>query len=631
MAGVLIRMKLTVLRHTIAGPRATWMLTGGLVGLALAAGTIALATADAAPGTVLDLLAVTFAIWAFGWMLGPAFGGDPVLRAEQFALEPVPRTRLALGLLGAAFVGVTTAVTLVAFTALIVYAARFGVLPVIVSVPGLVLQLTLVVLLSRLAGRFFGALSRSRSGAAVTALITATMMVLSQSGWVVFIALDVVLETGFSPTFSLVVRLLPSSWAVLAVEASARGDWLWTLLPLAGLAVLVVLLVLFWGRLLGPRRLARPVVRGSSAQAAARRADRGPVSAVYVKEVRTWLRDPLRVQSLVVAPAFAILSGLLPLLFDATAFLPFVGAITALMASVTCANLYGQDGTALWLTLLLPGTETADVRGRQLAWLTLFGPLSIALTVLGVLLHGDPALWPWALAATFSLLGGGGGLLLVVAIDQLVPGPDPHKNKNSPLDHGDVTGQAFVMLLLALSVATPALGTVLAGELLDQPLLVWAGVPVGLFVGALSYWLLGAAAVKKLIARGPELLYLMRAGKEHEGQVGAETAVLKAMPRHRRGLLWTSFFIGCIALFPQGLVPLGMKLSGDIAKVWFFPLYLPDGLQWPAIALMLVLGLAAFALSGWVYLTETRRLREKLARKAAERAERVAAEAVPVG
>ncbi|GAA2962032.1 hypothetical protein [Actinokineospora diospyrosa] len=617
MAGVLIRMKLAVLRHTIAGPKATWMLTGGLVGLAIAAGTIALATADAAPGTVADLLAVTFAIWAFGWMLGPAFGGDPVLRAEQFALEPVPRTRLALGLLGAAFVGVTTAVTLVAFTALVVYAARLGILSVVVSIPALVLQLTLVVLLSRLAARFFGALARSRAGAAVTAVITATMMVLSQSGWVVFIALDVVLETGFSRTTSLVIRALPSSWGVIAVEAAARKDWLWVVGPLVALAGLVVLLVLLWGRVLGPQRLARPVVRGSSAARAAKWTDRGPTAAVYVKEVRTWLRDPLRVQSLVVAPAFALLSGLLPLMFDSTALLPFVGAITALMAATVSSNLYGQDGTALWLTLMTPGTELADVRGRQLAWLTWFGPLSIVLTVVGTAIHGS--LWPWAIASTTAILGGGAGLLLLTAVDQLVPGPDPHRNKNSPLDHGDTTGPAFVALLLVLTAATPALCVVLAGDLLDMPLLMWAGGPAGVLTGLVAYWILGGLAAKRLAERGPELLYLMRAGKEHEAALSAETSVIKAMPRHRRGLLWTSFFIGCLATFPQGLVPLGMKLSGEIERVWFLALYLPEGLQWPVIALMLLIGLSAFALASWVYLTESRKLKAKLERKAAER------------
>nr|WP_207386615.1 hypothetical protein [Protofrankia symbiont of Coriaria ruscifolia] len=316
-----------------------------------------------------------------------AAGGSVLLSSHVMALVEqlcdtvMARGRVvAEGLLGAAYVGITTAVTFTAFTAMVVFAARLGTVSVIVSIPALLLQVTLVVLLSRLTARLFGVLARSRTGGAVTAVITAAMLVLSQSGWIVFIALDAVLTTGFSHGFSMVVRSFPSSWGLLAVEAAARSHWLWTVGPLVALAVLVVALLALWSRLLGPPRLARAVVRGSS-RAPAR--ERGATGAVYAKEMRTWLRDPLRVQSLVVAPVFAIFSGVLPLLFDSTVFLPFVGALTALMGAVSGANLYGQDGTALWLTLLVPASEEADVRGRQWAWLTLFGPLSLVLTVVG--------------------------------------------------------------------------------------------------------------------------------------------------------------------------------------------------------------------------------------------------------
>ncbi|WP_165970183.1 hypothetical protein [Nonomuraea terrae] len=114
---------------------------------------------------------------------------------------------------------------------------------------------------------------------------------------------------------------------------------------------------------------------------------------------------------------------LFPLIFGFTAGFPFVGAASALMAAATCANSYGQDGTALWLTLTVPGKEKADVRARQLAWLTVFGPLTLALTLACCLLHGDAALVPWALAATLAALGGGSGLLAWVSVVALVPGP----------------------------------------------------------------------------------------------------------------------------------------------------------------------------------------------------------------
>ena len=226
MVGVLTRMKLTVMRRIITGPRSGNIAGGAALGLAAAIGTIVLATLDTAqPSMLMDLLAVVFGIWALGWALGPAYGGQPVLRAEHFNLQPIPRRRLALSLLGTGFVGIAPVVTLVAFSALLVFAARLGVVPFLVALPGLALQLVLVVLLSRLAAHLLGALARSRVGGAISALIMALMLVAASSGWIVFVALDVLLDFGFSRNFSLTVRSLPSSWPLLAVEASARADW----------------------------------------------------------------------------------------------------------------------------------------------------------------------------------------------------------------------------------------------------------------------------------------------------------------------------------------------------------------------------------------------------------------------
>jgi hypothetical protein len=53
------------------------------------------------------------------------------VRAEHFALTPVPPRRLAVGLLGAAFAGIATAVTLLAFISLVIFGARLGVLPAV--------------------------------------------------------------------------------------------------------------------------------------------------------------------------------------------------------------------------------------------------------------------------------------------------------------------------------------------------------------------------------------------------------------------------------------------------------------------------------------------------------------------
>ena len=609
MAGPLILMKLTVLRREARGPRSGWVLGGAAAGLALAAVTIGAAMLRArSPGTLADLLGVVFAVWALGWMLGPAYSGQPLLRAEQFRLLPIPRRRLALGLLAAAFAGVTAPVTFIAFTALVVFGIRLGMVPALIALPAVVLQLILVVRLSRVTGSLFGALSRSRGGAVVSALLTAVMLVASSSGWIVLAALHPLVATGFPAGFSAAVRALPSSWAVLAVEASSRSDWLMTATPLLGLIAVLLLLWLTWERSLGPARWPRPAVRGSPAGRAAPRRwmPAGTTAAVLVKELRTWRRDPQRLTSLVVAPAFAVMTCLAPAALRATAFLPFLGALTALMAAVTSANLYGQDGTALWLTLLIPGSERADVRGRQLAWLALFAPMTLVLTAAGTAASGRPDLWPGALAATFALLGGGAGLLPAVAIVLPAPTPGPRDRKNAPLGDTDELGPALVMLFLALATAAPAAATVLAGELTGRPALRWAALAVGVITGMLSYALLGRAAQPSLIRRGPELLSVLRTGTEQPATPANKPSLITSMPRYRRRLLWCSLFTGCIALFPQALVPLLIKLSGGHARVWFLALYLPGAWQWPVITLMFLLGLASLGLAARIWATGPR-------------------------
>ncbi|GAA5772298.1 hypothetical protein Aros01_08847 [Streptosporangium roseum] len=68
---------------------------------------------------------------------------------------------------------------------------------------------------------------------------------------------------------------------------------------------------------------------------------------------------------------------------------------------------------------------------------------------------------------------------------------------------------------------------------------------------------------------------------------------------------------GILALFPQGLAPLGVKLSGSADRVWFLALYMPDPWQWPVIAGMILIGLASFGGMLAVYLAESRKAKEK--------------------
>ena len=106
-----------------------------------------------------------------------------------------------------------------------------------------------------------------------------------------------------------------------------------------------------------------------------------------------------------------------------------------------------------------------------------------------------------------ALLGGGAGLVPLVSVTQLVPGPDPREHRDSPLEHGDLTGQAFLMLMprrhhrrsrRRWSVVA------LAGA---------PGVAVGVLTGVLAASGSGARRRSACAIAGPELLQLMRSGK----------------------------------------------------------------------------------------------------------------------
>lgn len=574
MVGVLIRMKLAVIRNSMTGDRAAWMLVGAVLGLLFAAATIWLALVELpADGVRGDLLACVFVVWTLGWAMGPLWGGSAVLRADHFTLLPVPRRRLAVGLLGAAFVGVTTAVTAVGFLALVVHGARQGVVPALVAVPAAALQLVFVVLLSRVVHALFGVVAASRTGAVLTGLLFAAMLVLTQSGWMIVLAITYsdILVTGFSGVTTTVLRAVPSSWGVVAVDAAGRGDWPTAIAAPAGLAVLCVLLLLVWSVELGTPRRARVTIRGSAHRAPAVRGPlAGATGAVLGRELRTWWRDPVRTTAATVPLFWALSTVLLPLAFDTTLLLPWAGPAIALFAITSACNLYSQDGTALWQTLAT-GTQRADVRGRQWAYLVVFAPLALVLGVVLPWWSGHTWTWPWVAAIVPALLGGGAGLVVHSSVFAMVPGPDAHERPANPLERADTTGQSTVLFWVGMLPAVPALAVVLLGEQLGLPWLTWTGLPVGVLVGVLTGYWLGAAAITRLTSSGPDLLHTMRTGRAP----AARTAGASGTARRGGTVEGLGWAVGSILLLPQGLVPLVVILTGDDVRSWFLATYLP--------------------------------------------------------
>ncbi|GLZ77754.1 transporter [Actinorhabdospora filicis] len=613
MAGVLIAMRVAVLRHSLRGARAAWTSTGALVGLGLAVATIVSGRTD---GT---LLASLWGTWAIGWAVAPLVsGGGEVLKPENFAMLPMSPRRLASGLLASSFVGFGPAVTLVAFASLLPYAVHKGPVALVVAVPALLLELVFVVLLARFVNAVAGMLLRTRVGAFIVALVWAGSMALIAQGWALVAALTQRWGDEGPAYLRDVVGWLPSGWPIRAVDAAARGDWGVALGVLAALAVLPVLMLLGWSRLL-QRRLtekpARPSERRASSSRLGRIAYTGRVGAVAAKELRSWSRDLLRTNHLWFAVIYAVGFCLLPVLVGWWGMAPYTGLAMLLMGSGLAANIYGLDGTALWLTLLTPGAARADVRGRQLAWVTVMAPMAIGLSVAFTVLSGDSYAWPIVVSLLPAVLGGAAGLIALVSTHMLVPMTDPHKRGSNPLgisdNDGSSTGLAYLMLGGVPVTALPAGAVAAAGVLTDRPWLAWLGLPTGLVTGAFFAWLGGRLAHRRLDAHGPELLEAMRTGvapatRKVTGKDGVERLMaakgLDDLPKRLRVIVGVCWSVCWLPIFPQGLVALGFVLFGQERHSWFLATYV-GGWGVPLACGMVVFGLAVLGtgiyLPGW--------------------------------
>ncbi|WFE98791.1 hypothetical protein [Micromonospora sp. WMMD964] len=610
MVGLLIRMKLAVLRNSMTGRRAADMIGGGVLGLVLAGGTIWLAVhAWPVDGLPLDLVGAAFAIWMIGWLFGPVLfgGGDETLRPEHLALLPIPPRRLAFGLLAVAFVGVAPVVSLVAFTALVVVALPVGGVAVLVAVPVVFLQLVFVVLASRLVTAALSTLMRAKIGAVLAAVISGGILALTHTGWVLKPTIQYALTAGFPDDLADWVRRLPSGWGIVAVEAAGRGDWLLAAAVPAGFALLSVLAMLGWSALL-VRRLSHRSASGRPARGrtAVRRVRGGGVRAVVGRELRTASRDLMRFHYLVFSLVYALTFCLLPLLVDLPIFVPFVGVAFGIWAAAVSANLYGEDGTVIWQTVLTPGAARRDVRGRQFAWLLLTAPVVVLLSVVPTLLSGQTWAWPWLAALVPALVGGGAGVIVLISVLRPVPMTDPHRRSGNLLENGTDFTQVLLMLVLVAATVAPAYLTVRYGP-------DWAGAAVGLVTGILLAWLFGDLAAKHLEATGPDLLATMRAATSRTSNLTGDvdwdqiTASLGGVDlgesrlgidkasAARRAAVYVCFTVCWVPLVAQGIVPAFLKYTDPGRDSWFVARLVPEALHWPVVGVMVLLGLGLVA------------------------------------
>jgi ABC-2 type transport system permease protein len=495
MVGVLMRTRYRVLRHSFTGTKRAMMISGLTAGLAAAAVTVWF-VATAGPGAG-DLLALAFASWVVGWILGPMMGGgDPGVRPEHLARLPISHRQKAVALFGAALVGIGPAVMLVAAGSLVWYAVTLGVAATAAAVLAVPLLVLMVVALSNVVVAGIGSLMYTRRAAALMAVPWGVLICLTAQGWTVIAAFGGAGGGPLPAGLARGLRIAPSGWPVAAVEAAGRGQWAVALGALAGLAAITALAVLLWGRLLRRPKAAPVVIPGTA---------RGwepesTMSAVVGKEPRTWGRDLVRIHFLTFAVVYALTYTLLPLFIGSTDYLPMTGVFGLVLAAGCSAHLHSSDGTALWLTLMKPGIERVDIRGRQLAWLLVVGPAAVLLTVIGAAWHGELTMVWWAAALVPLTLGAGAGLVVLISVCVPIRLTDPHRRGSNPgQDGGALAGLVWLVLPAMAVAATPVIVLVALG-------FPAFGVAAGIAIGALLGWGFGRLAYRRLESRGPELL-----------------------------------------------------------------------------------------------------------------------------
>lgn len=518
MVGLKARLTAATLR------RSTWTLIGTILGLLwflgmiLAWGVIGWSFGgSASPGqamvpAVLIGFATTLGWWVVSIVTGRA---DATLHAGGFALFPVPKRGVALGQILGGLVGIGGPLTLLGlFVAIGLWSGNaVSLIAAIVVVP---VGWLLMMLGNRcLSAAFEGLQRRRRVGELISILLLAVVVLAAP---VLSGALSRLAPGG--ARLDDVARVLAwtpwgAPWAVPADLALGRPT------AAAGrvLVILATLVVtwLIWDRLL-TRSLEHSITPAASGGGHVRGAGlfdrfaRSPWSAVAVRSLLYWLKDPRYAASLVLIPVLLAVfwftstisvngssgGGLL------VAAAPFV----AVMLSYSISGDISYDHSAFSLHLLTGVSGRDDRAGRVLGMLMIGAPLTLLALFAAAALTGTWSLLP-ALAGT-SLLGllGGAGASSVLSARYTYPVPLPGDSPMKTPQGYTVLNVAlqFAVMVLIAALMLPAAIPLLLQLLTGQMLWGWIGLAAGLVLGPALCWAGIVLGGRWLDARGPELL-----------------------------------------------------------------------------------------------------------------------------
>lgn len=508
-----------------------------IAGLIAAAGSIVVAaftsTEDLNPGWLAVVISAFGMTWLFGPLLLP--GAAPLMDPQWFRMLPRPTLRIAKEMSTSETLGVGTVITTAALLSFLVVAAPHGPGALAVAFVAIGAQLFLLLWLGRCASALTSILLRSTWGIRIAVFQMSVLLALSFAGWVpIFAKILPNLADGDTTIHGLPTAAnvpdwllnalfsLPTGWGLAAVYQAMAGATAVTIAaPLVGTLACALLLRRLWLELTA-RTLHRPPRTTHSRISVHKRhcfSVAYPASAaraVVVREFTTWYRDPHRRLGLGHAWLTPVLMVALVAPSGWNWALPFIGIMAAAIAAMAAVNTYALDGTALWQILTTPRALRADVLGRQVAWMLIFG-LPIVVGTILLSLVSKSHLDPLALGMTLAATGAGCASAPLLGVLMPAIGADA-RNRFSTSDNAGNPAGAQWTVLTAVAIAA-AISLIPAG-LSTTAQSTAAHIAGGAIVGSTAF-LLALPLTRACIERkGAALLAAFDAGDPTRLSVG---------------------------------------------------------------------------------------------------------------
>ncbi len=299
MARLLVQLKLRLLLNALRSSSAAKIsfIVSTTFAALLAVGTFLTLAAFRGKGTSVDLTAVIFTVFAFGWLIVPimAFGVDSTLDPATLALYPLRTRKLAVGLLAASATGAWPLANVIGLLGVTVGLAS-GALGLVVAVIAVVLQVLFCIALSRFVTTSLAGLLRSRRGRDLAVFLVIPLFALYEffTQVVPKAAAEGRITAASFTGFDSWMRWLPPGLAAHAIQDASDGRPGMALARLGAVAAVIAVFGWLWVRSLG-RAL---VTADTTTQAARVRSARLPLAGFGVRgavAARCWLyqrRDP---------------------------------------------------------------------------------------------------------------------------------------------------------------------------------------------------------------------------------------------------------------------------------------------------------------------------------------------------